>query len=407
MGMRVNHNADASLPQDDVACACAKTFHRAILRQMADAVGKVDVRCEGGVVTLTLSGDFGLSGVFPNLTDAEKAIEADAGSVRYETGSLDKWDGSLVAALNSFERHAREKTRGIDRSGLPVKLRSMLEMADNGGKIVEAAESVPCDPFSKVGVRTTRAWRDFLDFLDFSGLTTIAFFDLVRGRSKMRWRDFWATMQSVSVEALGIVALISFLVGLIIAFLGAVVLRRFGAQFAIAYLVGYGILREMGAIMTGVIMAGRTGAAFAAQLGSMKVSEEIDALKTMGISPVEFLVLPRVVTLVLMMPILTVFADIVGIFGGYLVAVGMMGVPSGQFFTGLDFVAGPGDFFLGLFKGMVFGVLVAVSGCLRGMQCGRSADDVGIAATKAVVLGITLLIFANAVIDSVAAHFNI
>jgi phospholipid/cholesterol/gamma-HCH transport system permease protein len=369
--------------------------------------GKMEIIRSEDVVTLLFCGDFSLSKGFPETSGAENALADSARTLRYNTTELGQWDGSLVAAINSLEKTARARKIDIDRQGLPDKLHAMLEMTDSGGRAVEAAAVIPRDPFSQVGVHTTRVWRDFLDFLDFAGLTTIAFVDLLRGRSKMRLRDFWATMQNVSVEALGIVTLISFLVGLIIAFLGAVVLKRFGAQFAIAYLVGYGILREMGAIMTGVIMAGRTGAAFAAQLGSMKVSEEIDALKTMGISPVEFLVLPRVVTLVLMMPLLTVFADIVGIFGGYLVAVIMMGVPSGQFFTGLDFVVGSKDFFLGLVKSMVFGVLIATSGCLRGMQCGRSADDVGVAATKAVVLGITLLIFANAVIDFVAAHFDI
>jgi phospholipid/cholesterol/gamma-HCH transport system permease protein len=179
----------------------------------------------------------------------------------------------------------------------------------------------------------------------------------------MRWKDFWAILQDVGPNALPIVALISFLVGIIIAFLGAVVLARFGAEFAIAYLVGYGMLREMGAIMTGVIMSGRTGAAFAAQLGSMKVNEEIDALKTLGIPPVEFLVLPRMVTMILMMPVLTIFADLIGIFGGYLVAVGMMGVPSGQFFSRMDFVVSANDVCLGLVKSMVFGAIVATSGC--------------------------------------------
>jgi phospholipid/cholesterol/gamma-HCH transport system permease protein len=369
--------------------------------------GKVEIRFEAGALTLALSGDFAMSGAFPDLTSASAALEAGASSLRYVADGLGKWDGGLVAALHSLERKAAEKSCGIDRAGLPEKLRSMLEMAGENVRASEAVVVVDHDPFSKVGVRTQIVWRDFLDFLDFSGMATITFFDMLRGRTKMRWRDFWATMQSVSVDALAIVSLISFLVGLIIAFLGAVVLRRFGAQFAIAYLVGYGVLREMGAIMTGVIMAGRTGAAFAAELGSMKVNEEIDALKTMGISPMEFLVLPRLVTLVLMMPLLTVFADVIGVFGGYLVAVVMMGVPSEQFLTGLDFVAAPKDFLLGIFKGMVFGVLIATSGCLRGLQCSRSADGVGIAATRAVVLGITLIIFANAVIDFVATHFNI
>jgi phospholipid/cholesterol/gamma-HCH transport system permease protein len=373
---------------------------------MTEPAGTVRTRLEGGVLTLVLSGSFALSQGLVDMKSAEELLDKGTKKIRYDASALAKWDGGLVASILALERAAGLRLASSDRSGLPPKLRSMLEMADSDKRPAKAIAH-RSDAFAHLGRSVTDAWRDFLDFLDFSGLVAIAFCRFLRGKTNMRRRDFWDVLQSVSVEALGIVILISFLVGLIIAFLGAVVLRRFGAEFAIAYLVGYGILREMGAIMTGVIMAGRTGAAFAAQIGSMKVSEEIDALKTLGVSPTEFLVLPRVLALVLMMPVLTIFADLIGIFGGFLVAVSMMGVPSGQFFTGLDFITGPKDFWLGIIKSVVFGMVIAVAGCMRGMQSKTSADSVGVAATRAVVLGITLIIVCNAVIDFFAARFNI
>jgi len=370
---------------------------------MADSDGKVALQRNGDTVTVVLSGDFSVSGAFPEVSLPGAAFLKGVAGLSYDAAGLGAWDSALVAALHDVEEKALSAGVPIDRAGLPAKLSGMLELAAAVVHPASKAAEDRDDPFSRVGAFSTAAWRDFLEFLDFSGTVTIAFWNFIRGKSRMRGRDFWITMQTVSVEALAIVALISFLVGLIIAFLGAVVLKRFGAEFAIAYLVGYGVLREMGAIMTGVIMAGRTGAAYAAELGSMKVSEEVDALRTLGSPPGEFLVLPRVLALVLMMPVLTIFADLIGIVGGYLVAVIMMGVPSSQFLSGMDFVTSGKDIALGLFKGTVFGVLVATAGCLRGMQCSASADAVGVAATRAVVLSITLIIFANALIDWMAA----
>jgi phospholipid/cholesterol/gamma-HCH transport system permease protein len=363
---------------------------------------------QGDIATLVLDGDCVMGVGLPSLSLPESIVKGRSRVVRYDASALGQWDSVLVSALHSLERRVGEAGVSIDRDALPAKLRGLLEMAMSV-PVADVGRAAPHgrDPFWKVGVHATQVYGEFLAFIDFAGQCTIAFAGLVCGRSRMRWKDFWAILQDVGPNALPIVALISFLVGIIIAFLGAVVLARFGAEFAIAYLVGYGMLREMGAIMTGVIMSGRTGAAFAAQLGSMKVNEEIDALKTLGIPPVEFLVLPRMVTMILMMPVLTIFADLIGIFGGYLVAVGMMGVPSGQFFSRMDFVVSANDVCLGLVKSMVFGAIVATSGCLRGMQCKSGADSVGVAATRAVVLAITLIIFANAVIDWVAAQMNV
>jgi len=163
------------------------------------------------------------------------------------------------------------------------------------------------------------------------------------------------------------------------------------------------MLREMGAIMTGVIMAGRTGAAFAAEIGSMKVNEELDALRTFGISPIDYLVLPRILAMVFMMPFLTAYANVIGIFGGWLVATFLMGLPGNVFFDDLNYVVGIPDLVLGLIKGTVFGYLVATAGCLRGLQCGSGASAVGVSTTRAVVTSITLIIIATALIDWAAA----
>ena len=173
------------------------------------------------------------------------------------------------------------------------------------------------------------------------------------------------------MQALGIVTLISFLIGLILAFMGAVQLRQFGAQIFVADLVGLGMTREMGAVMTGIIMAGRTGAAFAAQLGTMQVNEEIDALQTMGIPPMEFLVLPRMLALMLMMPLLCVYADMMGMLAGLLIGTGLLDLSLVEYVNETRKAVHLVDFGLGLGKSIVFGALVALAGCLRGMQCGR------------------------------------
>ena len=199
-------------------------------------------------------------------------------------------------------------------------------------------------------------------------------------------------IQECGPGALGIVTLISILVGLILAFVGAIQLELFGAQIFVADLVGIATVREMGAMMTAIIMAGRTGAAFAAQLGTMQVNEEIDALATLGLSPMEFLVLPRMLALILMMPLLCIYADLMGILGGAAVGIGMLHLSPVLYFNETVHAIHLLDIGVGVFKAGVFGVLIALSGCLRGMQCGRSASAVGQAATSAVVTGIVFII---------------
>ena len=230
--------------------------------------------------------------------------------------------------------------------------------------------------------------------LKFLGEMAVTFFRLVRLRVRFRAVDLFLLVQQCGAQALPIVTLISFLVGVILAFVGAVQLKQFGAQIYVADLVGIAIVHEMGAMMTGIIMAGRTGAAFAAQLGTMKVTQEIDAFTTMGFSPLEFLVLPRVIALVLMMPLLCLYADLIGVLGGAVVGLGMLDLSWTTSIRETMHAVGLTDLFGGIFKSAVYGVLVALSGCLRGIQCGNSSSAVGDAATSAVVTGIVAIVAA-------------
>jgi phospholipid/cholesterol/gamma-HCH transport system permease protein len=219
--------------------------------------------------------------------------------------------------------------------------------------------------------------------LEFIGASTIALGRFILGKAQFRRSDLGLIIQECGAQALPIVSLISLLVGLILAFVGAVQLKLFGAQIYVADMVGIAMVREMGAMMTGIIMAGRTGAAFAAQLG------------TMGISPMEFLVLPRMLALILMMPLLCLYADLMGMLGGVLVGIGMLDIAPMQYFVETQAAVNLTNINIGLFKSMVYGILIALAGCLRGMQCGRSAQAVGDAATSAVVTSIVFIIVSD------------
>jgi len=328
--------------------------------------------------------------------------------VRFDDSAANASDSALLSFVFVVARACVRLEREYDLSGLSDGTRRIAELAlATRGQQVRGAPPQRGGLLERIGYATLRVLGDAREIARFVGEVVLALGRMLAGRSRMRAKDFGEALQTTTLGALPIVSLISFLVGLIISFLGAVVLRNFGAEFAVSYLVGYGMLREMGAIMTGVILCGQTGAAFAARIGSMKVNEEISALRTLGISPVDFIVLPRMLSLALSMPLLTIYANVVGILAGYLVADFMMGVPREVFFNEMVKVVAVEDFLLGLFKGGVFGVIVAGSGCLRGLQCGADANAVGVAATRAVVTGITLIIMANAVIDWAAATLGI
>ncbi|MBV9391505.1 MAG: ABC transporter permease, partial [Verrucomicrobia bacterium] len=253
--------------------------------------------------------------------------------------------------------------------------------------------------FAQLGTFTLQAVKGGETALNFGGQVVLSLGRMLKGKATFDWRLFWLTMEESSARALPIVGLISFLTGLILAFVGAIQLRQFGAGIYVANLVAVAMAREMGAIMTGVIMAGRTGAAFAAQIGSMKVSEEIDALETLAISPIDFLVTPRMLALCLMMPLLVLYSDAIGTLGGMVVGISVVKVSWIQYWNQTVGSMAMPDIITGLIKGAVFGCIVAITGCQRGINSENNAAAVGNAATSAVVLAITWIVATDAIAD--------
>ena len=321
---------------------------------------------------------------------------------------LTAWDGRLPTYLLKLTDHWQGKDVTVDVSGLPEGVRGLLAMARAVPERAGVRRTADKTPFlARVGKAVLAGWKDATGLLGFIGETLLAVLALLRGKARFRLTDLFLCIQEAGADALPIVSLISLLVGLILAFVGAVQLAQFGAQIFIADLVGLGMVREMGALMTAIIMSGRTGAAYAAKLGSMSVNSEIDALKTMGISPTEFLVLPRVLALVAMMPLLTLYANLLGILGGALVTVSVFDVSLVQYYNQTLRAVHLTDFSIGLGKSLVFAVLIAVAGCMRGMQCGRSASAVGEAATAAVVNSIVYIVVADALITLICNRFGV
>ena len=356
-------------------------------------------RSDDGALVVRLAGGWRLEEGLPPVAPVEREIHArTTRTLAFDTRELGSWDSALVTFLAEVSALCRARGIAMDQGGLPPGVRRLLELAE---AVPEAAgarrKPRRASWLAHVGTDALAVWQDVREALVFLGELVLSLGRLVRGRARFRRLDLFLIVQSCSAEALPIVMLISVLVGMILAFVGAVQLTRFGAQIYVADLVAIAMVREMGCIMTGIIMAGRTGSGFAAQIGTMRVTQEVDALTTLGIPPMDFLVLPRVLALSLMMPLLTVYANVLGIAGGALVGVGMLDVTLVQYVNESNAAVTLTSYATGIGKSVVFGVLVALSGCLRGMQSGKSASAVGDAATSAVVTGIVLIIVADGI----------
>jgi phospholipid/cholesterol/gamma-HCH transport system permease protein len=319
--------------------------------------------------------------------------------IAFDTERLSDWDTGLLTFVTKVRKLCAGSQISLDGSGLPAGARELLALAAAVPEKKDARRAEGKLSFlALLGDETVGFFQSTGELLEFVGEATMAFLNLLRGRASYRRSDLWLILEACGGQALPIVSLISFLVGLILAFVGAIQLKMFGAEIYVADLVGIAMVRLMAAIMTGIVMAGRTGGAFAAQLGTMQVNQEIDALKTLGISPMEFLVLPRMLALALMMPLLALYANVMGILGGLVVAVSILDISFVQYWNQTVSAVGIWNLWIGLFSSAVFGVIVALAGCMRGMQCGRSAAAVGDAATSAVVTAIVGIIVATAVI---------
>ena len=346
------------------------------------------------------------SAQLPDWDEVARAFSAVESAKRlvFDAQGLAQWDSLLPGFLLRICELARARDIFVDLSALPEGLRKIVELA----LAVPRKEDAQRDRAGgswlyRLGEAGIRIWEGTEAVLNFAGEIALSVGRLLRGKARFRWRDVWFLIQKCGPEALPIVTLISFLVGMILAYVGVVQLEQFGATIYVANLVGIAMMREMGAVMSGVIMSGRTGAAFAAELGSMKVSEEISAFRTFGISPFDFLILPRICAVVVMMPLLVLYADIMGILGGGLVAVSM-GLTPLQYGTQIIHAVDLGEFSAGLIKSVFFGAIIGFTGCLRGMQSGNSSESVGRVTTSAVVTSITWIIVADAVF---AVLFNV
>ena len=337
----------------------------------------------------------------------ETVANAKARSVTVDASQIDYCDGSGIALFVHLRNLQRKAAGQLEIRGLRPEFQGLLEESDLGDlEQLESQRRPKTNLAEDVGRAVVGFLADTRSLIGFVGELVSALGTAAMHPRSVRWRDAVRVAESAGVNALPIIVLVSFLMGVIMAFQGAISLRRFGADIFVANLVGLAMLRELGPLMTAIILAGRSGSAFAAELGTMTVREEIDALKTMGLDPVRFLVVTRVIAAVVMTPLLTVFADLMGLIGGAVV-MRSFGIPLVTFYHQVQYQVTYGSFVGGLVKAFVFGILVAAIGCLRGLQTTTGASAVGESTTRAVVSGIVLIIITDGIFSVIFYYLNV
>jgi phospholipid/cholesterol/gamma-HCH transport system permease protein len=350
-----------------------------------------------GPATLALSGRLDAYSVGPLWREALGALGRHARDpLVIDCSAVDYCDGAGVALLLDMLRQPRPAGAEVKVEGLAERFRRLLEQFDAKSLTVQPAAAPKQSLIERIGRSSAQLYADLRDLIAFLGETAAALAYAVRHPGILRWKDILFVAEEAGVHALPIVGLVSFLLGVILAFQSAVAMKQFGAEIFVANLLSLSILRELGPLMTAILIAGRSGAAFAAEIGTMKVNQEIDALTTMGLDPVKFLVVTRVLAATAMMLPLVVIADLIALIGGALVMLSFE-IPIATYYNQAVNFATLTDFFSGLAKSLVFGVLIAGIGCLRGLQTGTGASAVGVSATSAVVSGIVLIVFVDGV----------
>ena len=356
-------------------------------------------RLDDGGLVVRLEGSWCIDDVIPPTDPVIREISSTQAVTRlsFDTSHLADWDSTLVTFVWRVKEAAEPLGIQVDGSGLPEGAGRLIELAAAVPERIDARRDKRRDrPVARLGHGTLSGLHTAVELVRFIGHTFLSFIRLLTGRATVRGRDFWLYVQEAGADALPIVSLISFLIGVILAFIGALQLRQFGALVWTANVVAIGMVRYLGPMMTAIIMAGRTGASYAAQLGTMTASEEVDALRTLGLSAMDFLVLPRILALVLMIPLLALYADFVGMLGGAVIGTLAFGLGVQEYISQTQSMLTTGDFLSGLNMAASYGVLIAIAGCFRGMSSGRSAAAVGDATTKAVVMAIVLIVIATA-----------
>ena len=364
-----------------------------------------DIKNEQGMLSITASGSWERGGLSsgvsagPLMDAAFKAMEEPGvTAVRFSAPALESWDSLLLAAMNAIAREAVKRGLSVHAEALPDGMAPMLDMALAVPPSDQARTQYDEGFFESIGGKVLSIPGITRDVLEFLGEVTQSMARFFSGRASFSRRDLWNVFRECGVDALPIVTLTSLLLGLILAFVSSMQLKLFGAEIYVASLVGVSMVRVMAPVLTGIVLAGRTGASFAAVIGSMQVNEEVDALTGFGISPMDFLVLPRVLGLAIMTPLLTIYSNIAGITGGFLVGVLMLGItPAAYLANTLSFMT-MSYVWIGLLHAFVFGILIALCGCYQGIRSGRNASAVGRATTAAVVNSIVGIIVATSII---------
>ena len=346
--------------------------------------------------TWTLAADLSAANAF--LADSHALDGLPSPTLRVADAGIAAWESPLLVFLRRLAVAAPKGTT-LDLSGLPSGVRALLDLA--AAVPPRARDAAPPEPswLARVGLASQACFQHTGESLRFLVDLAASTGRMLVGKGRHRRADFLDVLRECGPGALPILFLMSLLVGMIVAFLGAIQLKLFGAEIFIADAVAIAMTREMGALMTGIVMSGRTGAAFAARLGTMQVNEEIDALRTLGFSPMDYLVAPRALALFLMMPLLATYSMAAGILGGAIAGIATMDLTPAQYlYETLSSMSVKG-IASGLFKAAVYGVVIAVSGCRQGIACGRSAESVGTATTAAVVNAIVWIIVMDSLIS--------
>ena len=345
---------------------------------------------------LALSGRLEAATIRRVWAEGRQAIAGAPGRrVVVDAANVDYCDGAGIALL--VDLIAQRKAGDVQVAHLAPAFETLLEQFDV--RDVERDQDPPQPrrgAVAEVGAITAGMAEDLREQVIFVGEAAAALFHAILHPASIRWKDVWRICERTGADALPIVALISFLLGVILAFQSAIPMRRFGAEIFVADLIGLAMLRELGPLMTAILLAGRSGAAFAAEIGTMTVNQEVDALTTMGLDPVRFLVTPRIIAALLMTPLLTLFADLISLVGGA-ITLQSFSIPYVTFVHEVEGIVDYSDFMAGFVKSFVFAILIAGIGCLRGLQTSAGASAVGDAATRAVVSGIVLLVAVDGV----------
>lgn len=351
---------------------------------------------QNGRLILSMSGRLESSSLGDTWRKVQELVSQEQpGDLVVDASGVEYADGSGMALLVDLRCQQRDRDANFEVHGLSEKLQELLDLhAPPDFDKPEMAGATPPNIPEEVGRLACNVWSDVRQTVAFIGEFSSALAYSLVHPGCIRWREVLLVGEKAAVNALPIIALISFLVGLIMAFQAAIPMGQFGVEIYVADLIALSIFRELGPLMTALTLAGRSGSSFAAEIGTMKVNEEIDALHTMGVDPVRFLVLVRVLGATLLTPLLTVFADLVAVAGGSIVLLAM-DYPLVAYVNQVLSAATWVDFSQGIFKAFVFGLLFSAIGCFRGLQAETGPSAVGDAATRAVVSGIILIVLAD------------